>query len=217
MPFDVQDRIIKIRTKQGLKEYLEVKHRIAWFRAAWPHGNIKTHCERLDLEKRVAVFSAEIVDGEGGSACGHGSYSYEEKHPDFVEMAETRAVGRALEMLGFGTTAASQLDENVDTEEAVITSKGYDMDAELGAIEESRAAENSHAPVVVPLPAEGGLKALKLRWQKAYKVGDKQPGERWIKFKVFVLGKNTADAALLPEEMAMLNGTITAQERTIKI
>jgi hypothetical protein len=50
----------------------------------------------------VAVFQATVDDGEGGKASAFGTET-RKSFEDFVEKASTRAVGRALALLGFGT------------------------------------------------------------------------------------------------------------------
>ena len=58
-----------------------------------------------------AVFCAKILDEEGAmKSSGYGSESKRD-FADYLEKAETKAVGRALAMLGYGTQFAPDLDE----------------------------------------------------------------------------------------------------------
>lgn len=87
-------------TKVGSADYLEVKWRLVWLREVSPDATIET--EMVSYDEREAVFKAKIVMPGGGSATGWGS----ETHDDFrdhCEKAETKALGRALAALGFGT------------------------------------------------------------------------------------------------------------------
>jgi hypothetical protein len=83
-------------------DYLEVKWRLCWFRARYPHGTIETQQVLVDLERGYARYRAVVADGEGGRATGHGTETAA-GFADYVERAETRALGRALAALGLGT------------------------------------------------------------------------------------------------------------------
>src|SRR3954462_2163085 len=84
----------------GRGEYLEVKWRLLWLRTEHPEAIIET--ELVKLEERDAVFKARVSIPGGGSATGWGSESAGDFR-DFLEKAETKAIGRALAALGFGT------------------------------------------------------------------------------------------------------------------
>lgn len=91
------------------KEYLQVMWRLVWFREEKPLWGIDTKLEHLTDDH--AVFSAKILDENGiQKSAGYGSESVKDFH-DFIEKAETKAVGRALAMLGYGTQFAPELDE----------------------------------------------------------------------------------------------------------
>ena len=81
-------------------DYLEVKWRLAWLRQAHPDAEIFT--EMVTHEDQLAVFRARVSVPDGGSATGWGSESMSDFR-DYIEKAETKAVGRALAALGFGT------------------------------------------------------------------------------------------------------------------
>jgi len=84
----------------GRGEYLEVKWRLLWLRTEHPDAVIET--ELVRLEERDAVFKARVSIPDGGSATGWGSESAGDFR-DFLEKAETKAIGRALAALGYGT------------------------------------------------------------------------------------------------------------------
>lgn len=95
------------------KDYLQVAWRLVWFRDAesgCPGYGIET--ELLEHGDDWAVFRCRITDQNGRViSTGHGSESRKD-FGDYLEKAETKAVGRALAMLGFGTQfAADELDE----------------------------------------------------------------------------------------------------------
>lgn len=91
------------------KQYLQVMWRLVWFREDKPTWCIDTKLEQLT--DNHAVFSAKISDENGiQKASGYGSESIKDFR-DFIEKAETKAIGRALAMLGYGTQFAPELDE----------------------------------------------------------------------------------------------------------
>lgn len=91
------------------KSYLQVMWRLVWFREDKPDWCIDTKLEQLT--DNHAVFSAKIFDGDGiQKSAGYGSESVKD-FKDFIEKAETKAVGRALAMLGYGTQFAPEMDE----------------------------------------------------------------------------------------------------------
>jgi outer membrane biosynthesis protein TonB len=82
--------------------YLDVKWRLHWLRSEHPEAIIETQLVSLDGD--TAVCKATVRIPEGGSATGHASSTREPgRNADHIEHAETRAIGRALAALGYGT------------------------------------------------------------------------------------------------------------------
>jgi hypothetical protein len=110
--FDPGKHLTKIGKGNREADYLEVKWRLVWFRHRHPEGSIET--EHIIIDKDIAVFKAtaryDIGEGFGGVATGYGSEQPKD-FGDYIEKAETKAVGRALAMLGFGTQFAPEMDE----------------------------------------------------------------------------------------------------------
>ena len=91
------------------KSYLQVMWRLVWFREEKPNWCIDTKLE--SLSDTHAVFSAKIFDENCvQKSSAYGSESVKDFR-DFIEKAETKAVGRALAMLGYGTQFAPEMDE----------------------------------------------------------------------------------------------------------
>lgn len=86
--------------KLGGKDYLEVKWRLLWLRNEHPEALIVT--ELIRLEGDFALFKATVSIPDGGTATGFGSETKADFF-DFIEKAETKALGRALAALGYGT------------------------------------------------------------------------------------------------------------------
>lgn len=106
MAFNPNEHMMKLKGK----DYLQVAWRLVWFREDHPDFGINT--EALSLTEDHAIFKTTITDANGIQlSSGHGSESKRD-FGDFIEKAETKAIGRALAMLGYGTQfAADELDE----------------------------------------------------------------------------------------------------------
>lgn len=107
MSFNVNAHLIDLKGKK----YLQVMHRLVWFRGDHPDWNIDTEMTHYDPEAKQAIFVAKILDSNGiQKSSATGSESARD-FTDFIEKAETKAVGRALAMLGYGTQFAPELEE----------------------------------------------------------------------------------------------------------
>ena len=132
--FNPSDHLMKIKSRQGLSDYLPVQWRLVWFRQECPHGTIETEELEYDTEKECSIeavvwnsekrrsekvvktargyarYRAVVTDGKGGRATGTKA-ECRANFEDYGEKAETGAIGRALAGLGFGTQFAPELDE----------------------------------------------------------------------------------------------------------
>jgi hypothetical protein len=107
-------------TKVGGKDYLEVKWRVYWVRTQYPNAIISTELVKHAFASpdgdipAEAIFKAYVaIPGGGGEATGWGSESEADFH-DYIEKAETKALGRALAALGFGVQFAGEDFEGVE-------------------------------------------------------------------------------------------------------
>jgi hypothetical protein len=104
------------------KQYLMVAYRLQWLSEDVPNYRIDTNLVRSDENSATVAARVTIFDSATGKlsreALAHKTETKTDFN-DFLEKAETAAVGRALAMLGFGTQhALADLDEGtriVDT------------------------------------------------------------------------------------------------------
>lgn len=91
------------------KSYLQVAHRVLWFREIHPDWQIST--DIVDMGPDHCVAKAFIRNAEGFLIAD--AYKKEDRQGfgDFIEKATTGAVGRALALCGFGTQFTSEFDE----------------------------------------------------------------------------------------------------------
>ncbi len=100
-------RASRYLTKLNGRDYLEVKWRLLWLRTEHPDAVIVTELEKH--EGGMALFKARITLPDGGEATGWGSETVSD-FGDYIEKAETKALGRACAALGYGTQFCSDFD-----------------------------------------------------------------------------------------------------------
>lgn len=92
------------------KDYLQVAHRLVWFREEHPDWSIET--EYVALTDQSAFAKAVIKDQSGRViATSHKEESLKDFPAGYREKAETGAIGRALALCGYGTQFEPELDE----------------------------------------------------------------------------------------------------------
>ncbi len=110
----------KVRTENGEQwveenhQYLDVKYRLMWFRQVYPDGCIVT--AELEVSNKIARIEASVYDrdpNDGGKRLAISRRQiFAADFRDYVEKAETQAIGRALAVAGFGTQFCDDLDED---------------------------------------------------------------------------------------------------------
>ncbi len=107
--FDPKAHLMQLKGK----DYLEVKWRLMWFREQHPAASgwgIRTVCEEVTEDS--ARYRAQIVSPEGVIVAEGTKTETKRGFADFVEKAETGAIGRALALCGYGTQfCGDELDE----------------------------------------------------------------------------------------------------------
>lgn len=112
--FNPQEHLMKLKGK----DYLEVKWRLVWLRDLHPDAVIET--ELIERKDNHAIFRAQVTLPSGASATGWGSEDTK-GFVDYIEKAETKAIGRALAALGFGTQFCDDMTySNEDVVDAPI-------------------------------------------------------------------------------------------------
>ena len=140
----------KYLTKLSGKDYLEVKWRLLWLRTLHPDAVIET--ELVKHGAGLALFRARVTIPGAGSATGWGSETAED-FGDFIEKAETKALGRALAALGYGTQFCEDFDFTAETKEP--------RKRRSTANRQTPAAQRTNRRVVDSPVARNGLKVLK--------------------------------------------------------
>lgn len=143
-PFDPSRYLRKL----GGKDYLEVKWRLLWLRTEHPDAVMRTELARL--EDGFALFKAHVAIPGGGEATGWGSETRQDFF-DYIEKAETKALGRALAALGFGTQFCEDFDFAAGS-----AGNGHVVDSPVDA----PAPTNGAGPLARPTPISQGTGSL---------------------------------------------------------
>ncbi len=124
--FNASEHLLNIGTDKKPRMYLEVKYRLVWLREQEPDAQITTEILQLDLDREVSaeVFEWDEVQRKSVKVIKHGKglvimratiklangaigtgtkMENAAAFGDFLEKAESGAIGRALASLGYGT------------------------------------------------------------------------------------------------------------------
>jgi len=141
------------------KDYLQVMWRLVWFREDHPDWCIDTTLMEHTTGDG-AVFCAKILDADGRQVSSGWGSETKKDFGDYLEKAETKAVGRALAMLGYGAQfTADDLDEGkriVDSPVERQPKKTAEKPAEKPKAEEPKETpkEEKSAPQSQPEPVK---------------------------------------------------------------
>ena len=150
--FEPNKYLRKENTEDGVSFYLDTKYRLLWFRLKYPDGKIIKIPKALN--KEYATFEVRIYadknDAEdnflaNGFASRYKDDSNEKFGLNFVESAETAALGRALKDAGFGT----QFCDIALPDDQTIVDAGVHISFDLGNDGITTPAEENEAGTAV--------------------------------------------------------------------
>lgn len=191
------------------KEYLEVKYRLVWFREDHPDWSIET--ELISVTEVSAYARATIRDEHGRIIATSHKFENVKGFPDFIEKAETGAIGRALALIGYGTQfCADELDEGKRIVDApavapraslrvaptTTVAARQEMPRPAGAQAAPAAPAPSAAPAVTPTnvaPAASTSSLVDDEDETTQEAGSNEPGDFMISFGRKYKGKKLSD------------------------
>lgn len=172
--FDPTPYIRQLRGRGGGADYLDVKWRLLWLRKEHPDAEIVT--ELVQHDPLMAIFKATVTVPTGGKATGYGSETASD-FPDFIEKAETKAIGRALNALGYGAqfgdfqrpddTALERGEERPNLQTAAPAARPVALprrDERPTSLSEARIESASETPAPSPSPAAADPELVDYSW-----------------------------------------------------
>jgi hypothetical protein len=129
------------------REYLEVKWRLLWLRTE--HADAVVHTELVKHAPGLALFRARVAIPGAGEATGWGSETADD-FEDYIEKAETKALGRALAALGYGTQFCEDFDFSAERRKRQEPRRSASPAASDGSA--PRNGERRRSPRVVDAP-----------------------------------------------------------------
>lgn len=99
MPEYIAGMMMKLKNK----DYLPVAARILWFRGDHPEWGIEREIVEIDHQANYAIVSVCIRNEDGRILSQATKREDKREFADYLEKAETGALGRALAYLGYGT------------------------------------------------------------------------------------------------------------------
>ncbi len=234
--FNPNAHLMQIKNKGGATDYLPVQWRLVWFRERCPNGTIETELVHLDLDreteeevyvwnnekrrsekvvktaKGIAIFRAIIKDGNGGVATGTKSEKAA-SFPDFLEKAETGAIGRALAALGYGTQFVG--DEFTEGQR-IVDSPAENKEQQQRHESDARPGEVRHTPQESPQgasPDPESVERMRAYTGKVY--GCKNASSldaRWTWVKQQALKRRADDPALTLPDLDAIRVFLVAAE-----
>ena len=198
--FNPNEHLIQIKNRGGSADYLTVQWRLVWFREKYPNGTIDTEELEVDLDRETeeetyqwnnetrrsekvikrargyARFKATATNGEGGRATGTKSEKAA-SFADYIEKAETGAIGRALAGLGFGTQfTGDEFDEQHRIVDAPVQSNQTERNSQSAASNRPAKASQpapSTSPAGASLPPQPAADPLEKKRAVALKYAER--------------------------------------------
>lgn len=227
MAFNPNEHLLELKSRDGSKDYLPVQWRLVWFREQCPQGTIDTEELEVDVDREVeaeafawnaekrrsekivkrakgyARYKAIVTDGKGGRATGTKSENAA-NFADYVEKAETGAIGRALAALGYGTQFTG--DEFNESHRIV--------DAPVERAASSQAAAGEQAKASTPKEIRDRFNALYVLAKNKGKIERKAGAEDFLKYCAGVLLlKEFASATATSQQLDLVEAAINSNEQ----
>lgn len=136
------------------KAYLGARHRLQWLRSEHPLWTVNTGIVEMDFTAGYAVVFAEIIDETGRLIARSMKTETRSDFGDFVEKAETGAIGRSCAVAGYGTEDAVDLEEGTVSDTPVSSGRAPSPSARPSAAH-LRAVVEDDPTRDAPAPWEG--------------------------------------------------------------
>lgn len=134
--------IVELR---GGEQYVPVAARLAMFRKDHPDWTIESQMVHHDTERGFCLFKAELRDQEGRLIASAHKHALQSRFPyNYIERAETGAIGRVLAFAGYGTLDALEI---LEEDLAELTEEKEQQPPETEQAQQAQQAQNEpHEP-----------------------------------------------------------------------
>jgi len=204
--FNPHEHLVKVKTKEGLKDYYPANWRIYEFRLRYPGGILDAEIIHLDVERDFVIVKAIALESALGQGKGTG---FKQGRLSLLDKVEKLAKSRAVADMGIGTEYAlvacdDELEyEGLDDFQAASPAPATSLHTRASPSSPSQGASGSdHTAVLAAVKEE--VKAL----------GLVRNPQQWQAWKKSMLGQDVPDAQLTAAQIARLNGSLEEHKRT---
>lgn len=162
--------------KETITPYLQVAHRLVWFREERPHWTIDTALVSHDEKAQAAIYRATIKNSKGRIIATAIKSESRSDFGDYHEKAETGAIGRALALCGYGTQFAPEMEEG---ERLVDTPTQPGQKAKPQGQEQKPRQLQQQSQQQKPTGNEGPLHQVEELAKQVF-AGDKEAFRKWL-------------------------------------
>jgi len=200
--YNPRDHLIKIKTKQGLKDYYPACWRLYELNMRYPNSNFRSDILHLDVERNFVIVKCTLYLGRGDlDMAERKTEALKQGLLSGLDQVETAAKARCARDLGISTELALDME-----------------DAESDASEGEHTVPPADSTNAQPLEQSSNghttpLQAVQALFTSLYALPAERFSQQWEAFKLRVLGEAIADDALSAEQLARLHGTLIGQQK----
>jgi hypothetical protein len=200
--YNPRDHLIKIKTKQGLKDYYPAAYRLYELNLRYENHSFMSEIIHLDLEHNFVIVKCTLYLGGDPDMSPRKTEALKGGLLSELDKVETAAKARCAR--DFGISTEFTLLDDLEAEQAEV-SPTQDM-VSAHAVEQVTKAERNGQ-------VSNHLEAARKLFASTYSVEPDALMERWTAYKVSVLGKSIEDSDLTAEQLARVHGSIVAKQK----
>lgn len=197
-----RDHLVKIKTKEGLKDYYPAAWRLYELTLRHPSANFMSQIVHLDVERDFVIVKCCLYLGSDYALSDRKTEALKQGRLSALDKVETAAKARCARDFGISTELALDGDDlEADDLEVVGTA-----DPTVAA------ATPQSTATTLPLSLDA-LKALV--WSVYHIPPEQQTPNKWVKYKASVLGSEVPDTLLSDADRARLHGHALGQQKRL--
>ena len=199
--YNPHDHLIKIRTKDGLKDYYPAAWVLYELNLRYEDANFSSEILHLDVERNLVVVKCRLYLGPDYEMSHKKTEAMKSGLLSQLDKVETAAKVRCARDFGCGTQYALEYEDSeiVEVVSSVNTMSAHSLE------QAAKAGSDGHTP--------NRVDAVQALFASTYNVQPDALVERWAAFKVHALNVSVADSELTGAQLAQLHGTVIAQQK----